>query len=346
MILVNQFTGDGATSAFALSDSPPADAAVLVAIDGVTQLVDAYSLSGTTLTFAAAPANGAAIEARFGSQGLRSADVFTGDGTTTDFDLSAVPASDGDALVSIDGVMQRIQAYDLLGSTISFTAAPPAGAAIEVRHGFDALEGANAFTGDGSTTVYQLSFVAAADDRVVVVIDGVFQHTAAYNVAGATLTFTTAPASGAKIEVRRLKSNPSPFRGACVLNTVSIPGSGIVVWVTIGYDTGGFWSAGSASRLTVPAGVNRARISAQAVHAGDGTGTGALSLAIRRNGAVGYSGDARQTVDSADLTTATALNAQTPAIEVAAGDYFELDLAAPSGTWDAATTWFALDAIE
>jgi hypothetical protein len=58
---LNQFTGNGSTTAFTLSNSPPENL-TNVFVSGVYQSKSNYSVSGTTLTFATAPPNGSAIE--------------------------------------------------------------------------------------------------------------------------------------------------------------------------------------------------------------------------------------------------------------------------------------------
>ena len=58
------FNGDGTTTAFTLSETNTT-ASCIVSINGVVQIpVDAYGVSGTTLTFTQAPANGDVIEVR------------------------------------------------------------------------------------------------------------------------------------------------------------------------------------------------------------------------------------------------------------------------------------------
>ena len=53
-----QFSGDGSTTAFTLDHSVGSDEDILVSVDGVIQEPSvAYSVSGTTLTFTAAPSN-------------------------------------------------------------------------------------------------------------------------------------------------------------------------------------------------------------------------------------------------------------------------------------------------
>lgn len=54
----DQFSGNGSTTAFTLSGSPPTKTLVNVFIDGVYQAQSKYTLSGTTLTFTTAPPSG------------------------------------------------------------------------------------------------------------------------------------------------------------------------------------------------------------------------------------------------------------------------------------------------
>ena len=67
-------------------------------------------------------------------------DNFTGDGSTTEFTLSTIPANNESVMVSLDGVLQHpsdkdtARAYTLLDSIIQFTAAPGIGVEIQVRH--------------------------------------------------------------------------------------------------------------------------------------------------------------------------------------------------------------------
>lgn len=63
-IIQNSFTGNGSTGAYTLSATPASKYNVVVEVGGVIQTTDAYSVSGNTLTFVAAPANGLAIETR------------------------------------------------------------------------------------------------------------------------------------------------------------------------------------------------------------------------------------------------------------------------------------------
>jgi len=60
-LAVQQFNGDGSTTAFTLNQSVSADQDILVSVDGVIQDTSAYTVSnGTTLTFSPAPSSGTA----------------------------------------------------------------------------------------------------------------------------------------------------------------------------------------------------------------------------------------------------------------------------------------------
>ena len=56
--VTDQFNGDGTTVAFTMSVAPANTASVLIAVSGVLQDPSTYSVSGTTLTFSAAPPAG------------------------------------------------------------------------------------------------------------------------------------------------------------------------------------------------------------------------------------------------------------------------------------------------
>ena len=65
---------------------------------------------------------------------------FTGNGSTTEFTLSSIPANNESVVVTVDGVLQHpsdsttARAYTLIDSVLQFTAAPALNAEIQVRH--------------------------------------------------------------------------------------------------------------------------------------------------------------------------------------------------------------------
>ncbi len=73
--VTDEFTGDGSTTAFTLTADPDVEGNTMVFVDGVYQEKATYSISGTTLTFSAAPASGQSIEVNTGSRNVTVDDV-------------------------------------------------------------------------------------------------------------------------------------------------------------------------------------------------------------------------------------------------------------------------------
>ncbi len=136
----DSFTGNGSTTAYALSQVTSSEDNLLVFIEGVFQQQDAYSIataSGTTtLTFSAAPANGNAIliysVASAVSGSNLNIDSMTGDGSDTTLTLTIAPVNENNTQVFIDGVYQSKSNYSISGTTLTFSTAPPTGTAVEV----------------------------------------------------------------------------------------------------------------------------------------------------------------------------------------------------------------------
>ena len=136
----DSFTGNGSTTAYALSQVTSSEDNLLVFIEGVFQQQDAYSIatSGgtTTLTFSAAPANGNdiliySVAAAVSGSNLN-IDSMTGDGSDVTLTLSIAPVTINNTIVTIDGVYQAKANYSISGTTLTFSTAPPAGTAVEV----------------------------------------------------------------------------------------------------------------------------------------------------------------------------------------------------------------------
>ena len=121
--LYTSLTGDGSTTAFTLSGAPGHENNTQVFMDGVYQQKDSYIVNGTTLTFAAAPANSAEIEVMSfaqttinapGSNTVSVAELNLSDGTSGQFittdgngtiSFASVPAgyTDSDVETYLDG---------------------------------------------------------------------------------------------------------------------------------------------------------------------------------------------------------------------------------------------------
>ena len=127
--------------------------------------------------------------------------------------------------LSINGVVQQPQdssspsvGYGVeADSTIVFSTAPVATDVVfgsfigEVAASFDIEDNTvDNFTGDGSTTIFNLSKEVPSSQDVLVTIDGVTQYpsdgstTRAYSVIDQALTFVSAPADGTAIQARHI----------------------------------------------------------------------------------------------------------------------------------------------
>jgi hypothetical protein len=136
----DSFTGNGSTTAYALSQTVSSENNLLVFIEGVFQQQDAYSIataSGTTtLTFSSAPANGNSILIYSVAAGVSGSnlniDSMTGDGSDVTLTLTIAPVNENNTQVFIDGVYQSKSNYSISGTTLTFSTAPPNGSAVEV----------------------------------------------------------------------------------------------------------------------------------------------------------------------------------------------------------------------
>jgi len=125
----NIYAGDGSDTTFTLSTAPDTEQNLMVFIDGVFQAHDSYSVSGTTLTFSTAPANGRVITAYHSTTTVggsnNTINTMTGDGSDTTLTLSVAPVHENNVQVYFDGVYQSKANYSISGTTLTFSTAPP-----------------------------------------------------------------------------------------------------------------------------------------------------------------------------------------------------------------------------
>lgn len=135
---------------------------------------------------------------------------YTGDGSTTAYTVTS-GADVENVLVFINGVYQRPTSdYTVSSTTLTFGTAPANGDVITIK---ELVEGLNtyydstlvrSYTGDGSTTGYNVT-TGKDKDEFLVFINGVFQRpTTDFTVSSGTLTFGTAPANGDSISIKEL----------------------------------------------------------------------------------------------------------------------------------------------
>ena len=159
--VVNQYTGNGSTTAYTLTTDPESENNLLVYIDGVYQQKTDYAVSGTTLTFDTAPANGAIIEtvANVGSITTQGALTLTGA-----LDLNSTANISG--TVSLDGSANELRFYE--GSNyVGFEAPALSGDQIWVLPTADGSSG-HALKTDGSGTLSWGTAGGNAFDKIAV----------------------------------------------------------------------------------------------------------------------------------------------------------------------------------
>ena len=134
------FTASGSGSAllaYTLSKAPASEDELICFIEGVYQNKNSYALSGTTLTFDSGIVSGQEIVVHHIGAGVvgqsPTIDTFTGDGSTTAYTLSFAPPNENYLSVFWNGVYQHHSEYSVSGTTLTFTAAAPNSAAIEVH---------------------------------------------------------------------------------------------------------------------------------------------------------------------------------------------------------------------
>jgi len=134
----NIANGNGSTATFTLSSTPSAESKIIAFINGVFQNQDAYTISGTDITFDTAPISGTNNVVVYVIGDVYSGESvlisnFDGDSSTTAFTLSNNPGNENNTQVYIDGVYQQKTTYSVSGTTLTFSSAPPTGTAnIEV----------------------------------------------------------------------------------------------------------------------------------------------------------------------------------------------------------------------
>ena len=180
-------TADGSTTTFTLDYTVGSASSILVSVAGVHQEPEtAYNLgsNGTQIVFTAAPASGDTVFVIFLGAALEVATI--GSAVITARTELAEQAAEDDLLLVYDTSTTSLKKITKanLSPVLSYTT--------------------RTATGDGSTTGFTVTSGVTVND-VLVTENGVLQApTSDYTISGTTLTFVTAPTSGAEITVRYL----------------------------------------------------------------------------------------------------------------------------------------------
>ncbi|WP_413943972.1 hypothetical protein [Bdellovibrio sp. HCB-162] len=151
-----------------------------------------------------------------------------------------------------------------------------------------------------------------------------------------TTTQTTAYPGAAKRALLALNAGTS----ATAVSPVS--------WNVATYDTGGFWSAGSPTRLTIPAGVTLVRLCGNAYGYFAAGSSGMIGSGIHKNGAFA-AGLPHTLTEGHTATTPYITNFCSSPVVVTTGDYFEMTFG-PNGVGTVTIpndvrTWFSIEEV-
>ena len=175
-LVQDEFVGDGTTVAFTLSVSVVAEIFTSVYISGVYQEKNAYSISGSTLTFSVAPPNGASVE------------VITIDNITVEAIVTSVDGQTGAVSTNYDAQVISTNTNALKNTiyvltadlTLTLPASPVAGDSIKIsnqsavatciiaRNGSNIMGLASDLTLDDPTKNFELIFTNAAKGWVII----------------------------------------------------------------------------------------------------------------------------------------------------------------------------------
>lgn len=137
LVFVFSTLADGVTSTFTLPRPLPSARQAVVTAHGAVQAEGSFMISGmTSLVFPAPVPAGQVVEVRY-FDGDIPLDRFTGDGTTAAFKLSRALPDAPWGWVTISGVTQHVEAYNIVGRELRFVAPPPADVPVEVRYFWD-----------------------------------------------------------------------------------------------------------------------------------------------------------------------------------------------------------------
>ena len=174
----NNFTGDGSTTAFTLSQSIDDEAKTFVFIQGVYQEKSTYSISGTTLTFSTAPQNGYTIEVMAFSTITISNPLTVADGAITTAKLANTAVST--AKIADDAVTNA-----KVGTEFTTASALTAGATIAVDY-----TSAQIFTlTPGQNTTLNITNPVIGVSKAFVITGTGSSYTITFNVGGSAGTF-------------------------------------------------------------------------------------------------------------------------------------------------------------
>ena len=178
----------------------------------------------------------------------------------TAYDIGIDPGQESNAMVFLNGVMQHHDTFSFSSSTLTFDTAPVNGTALEVIvDNLINLQSSNlttdTFTATSGQTAFVLSDAPAAENNLIVFIDGVFQDQSNYSISDHTLTLATGAVQGRTVTIYII--NPvnigTPSDGTVTTSKLSgnitMPGTLTVGAFDVAFDSPTFFVDNSNSRV-------------------------------------------------------------------------------------------------
>jgi len=217
---VDNFTGNGSTTSFTLTDTPYSANSILVTVDGIVQTASTnYTVSGTTLDFgASAPDSGAVITVVH--MGFSSGNKAVMDGSITPVKLSTggpVWTTGGLVGIGINIPTSKLNVYDATSSVVSVDgdasvniraslySTNNTGASLNYRKARGTLASPAAVaTGDFVLSNLNLAYDGSTFRTISGISSAVENYTGSDNVSG-YLRFDTRPSGAAATSTERMR---------------------------------------------------------------------------------------------------------------------------------------------
>jgi microcystin-dependent protein len=204
----DQFSGDGSTTAFTLTYAPASPTSIIVAISGVVQNPNLYSIIGTTITFSPAPPAGTNnISVLF--LGLPSIVGVPNAATVGISQLSATGSPSSTTFLRGDNTWSLVAGFDSGTLMLFQQTAAPTGWTKQTTHDNKALRVVSGTAGSGGSVDFTTAFASGTTGATTLTTTQIPSHTHLINkstggvvaggagmAAGATNTTATSQATG------------------------------------------------------------------------------------------------------------------------------------------------------
>ena len=196
------------------------------ALDSLSEIVTAFQSADSAFATTTELNNLESLlrnDLAFPSTNIEPAQTFTGDGTTTEFQLTASDLPSVEAIdVYVNDVLQRPDVFSISSDKkLVFNIVPDSGADIYVKYRFhfasitafpdncienrhlNLIYNSTQYAGDSTTTDYTIPNGHTVHS-VLVIVDGAILPPTDYSILGSTLTLNNAPSTGAVVDFRFL----------------------------------------------------------------------------------------------------------------------------------------------